>query len=161
MNSGATSALLQLISAAVTPVVLISACAALILGINNKHSAVSDRLRKFAADLRDTSLESDRKTQVSAQISVFFQRFRLTWVSLASLYSAVIAFIVMIFVIILAQQERLHRPAIALSLFFLGIAFMLLAVAAEMLEIRLSIRSLEIELQDVMVSGTKRNSSGL
>lgn len=161
MNPGVASSLLQLISAAVTPVVMISACAALILGVNNKHTAIADRLRLFAADLRSSQASADRKSQIGEQMSVFFHRYRLTWLSLASLYGSVISFILMILVIILAQKRIMHWEPGALLLFVLGIALMLCAVVFEVLEIRLSIRSLEVELRDVMKPTTGRNSPGL
>jgi hypothetical protein len=146
---GVVTGLLQLINAAVTPVVLISACAALILGINNKHTAIADRLRLFAAELRANSDSPDRKAQLREQVTIFFQRYRLTWISLASLYSAVISFVLMIAFIILSQKQVLHWEPGVLALFMIGITLTLCAVVCEMLEIRLSIRSLEVELRDV------------
>src|SRR5579871_4380496 len=108
MNPGA-SALLQLINAAVTPVVLISACAALILGVNNKHTSIADRLRMFAADLRTPDCPQSRKDQIAAQAAIFFRRYRLTWAALGSLYASVVAYILMILVIVLAQKQLLPR----------------------------------------------------
>ena len=54
--------LLQLINAAVTPVVMISACATLIIGINTKHSGAADRVREIARRYRDES-NADRGAQ--------------------------------------------------------------------------------------------------
>jgi len=149
MNTGVVTGLLQLINAAVTPVVLISACAALILGINNKHTAIADRLRLFAADLRNSAVSSERKAQIREQVAIFFLRYRLTWISLATLYSSVICFILMILFIILSQKQVTRWDSGVLSLFLIGIALTLCAVASEMFEIRLSIRSLQVELRDV------------
>jgi hypothetical protein len=48
---------LSLISAAVTPVVMISACAVLIMGIASKHAGLSDRVRTLASEYRATPEE--------------------------------------------------------------------------------------------------------
>src|SRR5438552_10239630 len=87
-----SSALLQLISAAVTPVVMISACAALILGINNKHTGISDRLRNLLVECRNSDTPKERRDQLLEESAVFYRRFRLTLYSLFALYAAVIAF---------------------------------------------------------------------
>jgi len=149
VDPGITSGLLQLISAAVTPVVLISACAALILGVNNKHTAIADRLRTFAAELRGPDRSSDRDAQVSEQIAIFFRRFRLTWMALAVLYGAVVAFVCMILILVLAQKHLLAKPFAALPLFIVGICFMMTATVFEMVEVGLSIDCIKIELRDV------------
>ena len=149
MNTGVVTGLLQLINAAVTPVVLISACAALILGINNKHTAIADRLRTFAADLRGSKDSADRKAQIREQVDIFFRRYRLTWMALATLYSSVISFVLMILFIILSQKHILRWESGVMALFLIGIGLTLCAVVCEMFELRLSIRSLEVELRDV------------
>lgn len=149
MNPGVASGLLQLINAAVTPVVLISACAALILGINTKHTAIADRIRIFAGELRGTSDTEERKAQIREEVTVFFRRYRLTWLALASLYAAIFAFVLMILLIILAQKHIMNWEAGIVAMFLVGIGLTLCAVVFEICEVRLSIRSLEIELRDV------------
>ena len=149
MPSSTVSALLQLISAAVTPVVMISACAALILGINNKHTALSDRIRSFTAECRHPDTASERRQQLLEEIHLFYIRFRLTWYAMALLYSAVGAFTLMILVIVLAQRHSFTNDAGTLSLFLLGILLMVAASALEVFEVSFSNRSLCVELRDV------------
>jgi hypothetical protein len=149
MNTGVVTGLLQLINAAVTPVVLISACAALILGINNKHTAIADRLRTFATDLRGSTDSADRKAQIREQVDIFFKRYRLTWVSLATLYGSVISFVLMILFIILSQKHILRWESGVMAMFLIGIGLTLCSVICEVFELRLSIRSLEVELRDL------------
>ncbi len=153
MNPGAESGLLQIVSAAVTPVVLISACAALILGVNNKHTAIADRLRVFAGERRAGCVTPERDHQVAEQIRLFFVRFRLTWISLALLYSAIVAFVVMILIILLDERGRLHNPGNAIPLFVTAITLVLVAIAMEIWEVALSIDCIEIEIEDVKGPG--------
>jgi hypothetical protein len=144
-----SSALLQLISAAVTPVVMISACAALILGINNKHTGISDRLRGILAERRLPSTSVPRSAQLETESAVFYHRFLLTWYALFALYSAVIAFTATTLLLLLTERRMLSFTNGTLSLFTAGIAFMLAASVIELFEINLSHRSLRIEMSDL------------
>ena len=149
MNYGITSSLLQLISAAVTPVVMISACAALILGINNKHTAIADRIRGFGAECRQATTTEARKVQLEKEAGIFFRRFRLTWYALGALYVAVGMFTIMILLIVFTQRRQLSYDNGTLILFIAGIVLMMVASICELIEIRLSIHSLEVDMQDV------------
>src|SRR5580698_5017740 len=80
-DTGAVASLLHIISAAVTPVVMISACASLLLTINNKHSNISDRMRNLAVELRSGNCTPARRKQVLSEIGVFRRRFSLTYVA--------------------------------------------------------------------------------
>lgn len=156
MNSGITSSLLQLISAAVTPVVMISACAALILGINNKHTAISDRIRGFAAECRAANTPATRKAQLEGEACIFYRRFKLTWYALGALYCAVGMFTVMVLLIVFTQRRALTFENGTLFLFILGIVLMMIAALCELIEIRLSLHSLYMDMQDVFPSALRK-----
>jgi hypothetical protein len=149
MNPGTLSGLLQLLSAAVTPVVMISACAALILGVNNKHSGLSDRLRSIATEYRQPGAPETRRQQIRDQIPVFHQRFLYTWIALWTLYGAVITFTLTVLLIVLTQTRVLTSANGTLSLFILGVVLMLVAAGMEIAEIALAHRSLRIEIRDI------------
>ncbi len=153
--------LLQLISAAVTPVVMISACATLILGINTKHSGAADRVRELAARYRSESDASEeRKENFREQIQIFYRRFLISRTALWMLYIAVAVFIACVLFILLVQKHFLssHRAGGALWLFMAGVALMFGAVCLEFQEIHLSRRSLFLEVRDlVSPTGTRRS----
>lgn len=153
--------LLQLISAAVTPVVMISACATLILGINTKHSGAADRVRDLARRYRDEAdAEEERKANLREQIQIFYRRFLISRTALWLLYIAVAVFIACILYIVLVQKHFFsasHSDG-ALWLFIGGVGLMLAAVCLEFQEIHLSRRSLFLEVSDlVSPSGTHRS----
>ncbi len=156
MNTGATNLITQLIAAAITPVALISACAALILGINNKHSGISDRLRQAVADIRKEEADSARRTQLLTQIRIFFARFRLTWYALVALYAAIVCLSLCVLLIVYSQQHQLIFANGTLLLFIASVVLMLLASFLEIGEVGLSMHSLRAEVIDVYQPPTLR-----
>ena len=153
--------LLTLISAAVTPVVMISACATLILGINAKHTGAADRVRDLARRYRDEADSTEEKNAaLREQIQIFYRRFLISRTALWLLYIAVAVFIVCILSIVLIQKHFLNsnRAGGALWLFIGGVALMLSAVCLEFQEIHLSRRSLFLEVRElVSPEGTHRS----
>ena len=150
MNPILSSGLLQLISAAVTPVVMISACATLILGINAKHSGTADRVRQLTMQFRANGNTAERQENLIDQIRIFYRRFLITRAALWILYAAVTTFIADVLYILLSQKHILMSDNAALGLFMLGVVLMLLAVLMEFLEIKLSKQSLFLEVEDIL-----------
>src|SRR5579862_6452474 len=135
MGAGTSSALLQLISAAVTPVVMISACAALILGINNKHSSIADRIRTSLAESRLPGTQAARRKQLGEQIPLFYRRYLFTWASLVALYVAVMVFTLTTLLLVFTQRRVLTFDSGTLTLFVAGVVLMLAAACFELAEI--------------------------
>ena len=156
MNPGANNLITQLIAAAITPVALISACAALILGINNKHAGISDRVRQAVADARKEAIDSPRRAQLMIQVHIFFVRFRLTWYALVALYAAIVCLSLCVLLIVYSHQHRLIFANGTLLLFIVSVILMLLASFLEIGEVGLSMRSLRAELNDVYDPTTRR-----
>ena len=153
--------LLQLINAAVTPVVMISACATLIIGINTKNSGAADRVRELALRYRDAAnATEERKANLREQIQVFYRRFLISRAALWLLYVAVAVFVACILFIVLVQKHFItsQRSGGALLLFILGVALMFTAVCLEFQEIYLSRQSLFLEVSDLVSPlGTHRS----
>ncbi|HLV81059.1 MAG TPA: DUF2721 domain-containing protein [Chthonomonadaceae bacterium] len=149
METNTVSGLLDLISAAVTPVVLISACAALILGINNKHTGISDRMRTMAAEYRQAETLPARRRQIYDEILVFRRRFRLTWYALGALYGAVMLFTATTLQIIFTHRRLATGPMSTLALFEAGVVLMFVASCLEIFEVFFSLKSLDIEMRDL------------
>ena len=149
MQALTIAALLQLISAAVTPVVMISACAALILGINNKHGSLSMQIRGTIADMRRVEPGSRRLTQLRRQLFIFNRRFRITQAALFSLYGAIGIFTATVLFILLAQKRMLISTP-ALGGFVFGAILMGCAALLEAGEVFLAGHALRIEMEDVL-----------
>ena len=152
MDTNTVSGLLNLVSAAVTPVVLISACGALVIGINNKHTGISDRIRLMAAEYRQAETEPTRRRQILDEFPVFHRRFRLTWYALVALYGAVMLFTATTLQIVLTHRRLVSGPMSTLALFDTGVVLMFVASCMEIGEVALSIRTLSIEMRDIPTS---------
>lgn len=151
MSVDTEAGFLQLVAAAVTPVVLISAAAALIMGINQKHAALADRLRSLAAEHRAPETAAHRRDIIRAQVALFARRFRYAAFAHQSLYAAEIAFVGMVLALALPPRTATWNR-LALACLVCGVVLMLLAAAAELLEIRLGRRTVELEIADVLTS---------
>jgi hypothetical protein len=150
------SGYLTLISAAVTPVVMISACAVLIMGISSKHTALSDRIRALAAELRGLSSGSPRRDLARRQLQTFMRRALLAWMAHCLLYLATGAFSATV-LIALAALRRHAWGGLTLGLFVLGTALLLPALALEIGELLLAQSTLRWEVEDVLDRDPKRD----
>src|SRR5271154_2672716 len=80
---------LQVLAAAVTPVVLVSACAILISGVNARYIAISDRMRSLAKEYREKTCDAGRRQVIARQMTTFQLRVRLVSWSERMLYFSV------------------------------------------------------------------------
>ena len=144
-----TAGLLQVITSAVTPVVLISAAAALILGINQKVAALADRLRALAVEFRASTTTAARRATIQAEVRLFARRFTFVSLALQWLYAAVACFLAMVLVVSLTPRTPIWDLA-ALAILVLGVGLVLGAVVGELLEARLGGRTVSLEIRDVL-----------
>src|SRR5258708_35680372 len=146
---------LQIISAAVTPVVMISAAAALIIGINQKHAAVAEALRTLTNEFRDDDTSDERKADIQAQVPLFMQRLQYTATAHRWLYASEVCFVATVLVIILGLHNTI-ADIVAIALFVIGVVPMLGAVSAEVLELRLADQTIRREVTDVLPEHHRR-----
>ncbi len=149
MSAGPAAALLQLISSAVTPVVMISACASLALGANNKHASISDRVRASIVEYRLPTTSEDRRVQLLRQLRIFRRRFTFTWLAVVATYLAIASF-TLTTLLILITQRGLSSGTGTIGLFVLGVVLMLVVALLEIGESSLSTRTLDIEMCDIL-----------
>ena len=137
------------ISAAVTPVVMISANAILISTITSKHQSMSDRLRALTAEWRNAATPVTRREAISLQLRLFDERLRwVTW-SHIILYMATACFIAM--VIAIAVSPRLEAlSGASLGLLIAGVALMFLGILLELLDLAKARATVRLEVNDVI-----------
>jgi hypothetical protein len=137
------------ISAAVTPVVMISANAILIGAISSKHQSMSDRLRALTAEWRNAATPDTRREVIAGQLRLFDQRLRwVTW-SHIILYTATACFIAMVIVIAVSPALEAMSGA-SLVLLIAGVALMFLGILLELLDLAKARATLSLELKDVI-----------
>ncbi len=149
MPSEPSTGLLQLITAAVTPVVMISTAATLILGINSKHQSMSDRLRILAAEFRQAETSDARRGVIRQQMRWFERRVHYSALAHRTLYLAIVVFLLTILTVVLAPAGAVWTPA-AYVLFVGGTVLILTAVVFEFIELWWTNRTLQLEMSDVI-----------
>jgi hypothetical protein len=142
----------QLIVQMVSPAVMVSACGLMLLGLGNRYARVVDRIRAFAAEVRDlqklgagaTPVDADRLRVLNVQAHDLFRRGRLLRNAVLFCHTAIMLFVICSFVIPLT---RAGVPAsLPLALFCAGMASVLVATIFAWLETTLSFRLLRLEV---------------
>jgi len=139
---------LRVVTAAVTPVVMISASAILISGINSKHQSLSDRVRGLATEFRNANATAARKKNIVSQIRFFRRRLRFVAIAHVSLYCATACFVAMVMVISVTVKIS-TLVAATLPFFMAGVVLLMIAVGFEIRELRMSSETMALELKDV------------
>jgi hypothetical protein len=136
------------ISAAVTPVVMISANAILISGITSKHQSMSDRVRSLTTEWRREGTPESRRKAIEKQLRLFNERHRwVTWSHIV-LYLGTACFIAM--VIVLAMSPSLGSlSGASLGLLIAGVGLTFLAILLELLDLSKARAALGLEVEDV------------
>lgn len=137
--------LIETVSAAVTPVVLVSASAVLILGVGNKHQNMSDRVRSLNAERRSHDISGERKASIERQIALLRRRIRFSRTAHIVLYVSIVCFIAMALLLLFAPGAF----GAGVGLLIGGVALMLGAVICEILELRLADQTLAVEVGDL------------
>jgi|GEM_PF-1811848 len=137
--------LLETIKTAVMPVVMIAAGSTLILGVGNKHQSMSDRIRALMADRRSPATSAERRQNIDGQIALFRKRIAYSALAHRLLYSAIALLLAMVLLMLLAPL-RISYPGMILLLFGLGVSAMLGGILAEILELHLANKTLDLEM---------------
>jgi len=147
----------------IAPVVMVSACAILLGGLLGHYAAINDRLRALvrerldllrAAGVKTTAVDAitiERLEEIDAQVPDLLRRHKLVHDAVLANYSAVLLFVVSMFVIALAVASGSAWLATAvLILFLLGTAVLLLGIALTALEVRNSHHAIQYEVKRVL-----------
>jgi hypothetical protein len=146
---GTAAGFLAVISAAVTPVVMVSACAILITGVGAKHAGLSDRIRDLAGELRATPAEGARRELLRRQLRAFNRRATFSWLAHCLLYLACITFSATVLTALLGLRRE-PWGGLTLALFVLGILLLLSALLLELAELLLAQATLRLEVEDAL-----------
>jgi hypothetical protein len=138
---------LEVIASAITPVVLVSATAILISGINARYMAIADRIRSLTAEYRDSATTPARIVSIDRQLPTFELRVRLVSWAIRGLYVASGCFVAMALIISGTLWRKMLAMA-TLPLFLLGIMLLMFAIACELLELQAANRTLFTEIAD-------------
>ena len=159
---------LALLSAMITPAVLISACGALVFSTSSRLARIVDRARKLAQQVEAlatgqvSDFAAERRGEVDRQLSIQARRVRLIQNAMASLYVALGAFVATTICIGLTYLVPKGSWVPAL-LGIVGTLILFYACLLLIREARLAIRAVDSELafaQTLRALYEKRSAAG-
>ncbi len=166
MNAEMVARIIQTI---IAPVVMITTCSIMLGSLLSHYAAISDRLRALARERIDLlramsadSISRERLGEIDAQLPELLRRHKLMRNATLSIYSAIVIFVVDMFVIAFATASdnaglTPSSPILAGSaiivVFLLGMAALLIGVLLTTWEIRQSHRAVEYEARRVLSLG--------
>jgi len=137
-----------LISAAVAPVVLISAAAILLSGYSSKYGNISDRMRDLTGEYRRADTTSARRAGLKTQLLLFRRRVIAVWAASALLSLALLLFLGTVLSVILSRHEA-RLGLVGAGCLVCGLLLMVGAISLELVEIRLARFAVDAELSDI------------
>jgi hypothetical protein len=146
---------LKVVATAVTPVVMVSATAILISGVNARYISISDRVRAIAHEYRDRASSLERQANIRRQMIIFHRRLHLVSWAARILYAAAGCFIAVALLISISVSKRVLQGT-TLGTFLIGLTLVAVAIVLQLLELQQSNRTIEIESADVL--NDSRNS---
>jgi hypothetical protein len=138
---------LAALTAAVAPVVMVSAAGLLFMGIQAKNLHLSDRIRSLMAELRLEATLDARRRQLLEQLPLFDRRVRLSQWALNMLYVAIFCF-VMTSLLLTSALWIVVLPAITTTVFAVGVAVLVIALMLEFVEMSIALQTIKIETRD-------------
>ena len=140
----------QILTASIAPVIVISGVGLLLLSITNRYGRAIDRARLLARELSESDPESARRRQLSDQLRLTNERAHMLRSSL--LYASTSIFFVSLTVLSLFAEEllSLQRDFIALPFFALCLLSLVVSMYYSIRDITVSLAALELEVREGM-----------
>jgi len=138
----------QSLTAAVAPVVMVSAAGLLFNGIQAKHLHLSDRLRGLAAELRSPSTIPERVEQVREELALFYRRIWMNQRALELIYISILVFVITS--VLFASSMWVGARALLLAtsaIFVIGVSLLLVALVLEFIEMWIELQTIAIEIR--------------
>jgi len=130
-------------------VVMVSATAILIAGVNSRYISISDRVRTLAREFREPHTSEDRRANIRRQMIIFHWRMRLVAWASRVLYAAVGCFVSVALLISISVSRQVMLGATP-AMFLSGLILVALAIVLQLLELKQSNVTIEIESADVL-----------
>ena len=145
-----TFSVVQILTASIAPVIVISGVGLLLLSISNRYGRAIDRVRLLARELGESDPESARRRQLSEQLRLVNDRAHLLKRSM--LYSSLCIFFVALTILSLFAEHLLglDRDFLALPFFALCLLSLLISIYYSIRDITISLSALDLEVGERM-----------
>jgi hypothetical protein len=150
-----TSSIVQILTASIAPVIVISGIGLLLLSITNRYGRAIDRARLLMRELQSGDADSAQVRHVEEQLRHTHLRARLLRGSMV--YSSVSIFFVSLTVLALFADQvfGLHVDFVALPCFAMCLVSLVVSICYSIRDITVSLAAFEMELSSVK-SGAER-----
>lgn len=138
--------IMDALKACVAPCVLISGAGLLILSVSNRLARPIDRIRSILSHIKenpDKASDSAKK-----QIKIFYKRCEFLRASIAFATWHVICVSLIMLVLFLSVAFQIQVAAYVSALFVIGLVCLICSLVFFLLDIRLTLRSLAIEIEE-------------
>jgi len=154
------SSVLAVLTAMITPAVLISACGSLILSTSTRLGRVVDRVRelsdrfeRMAHDEKEIALAKEKRAMIFDQLDRLTSRARILQRSMTSFYLALGIFVATSFAIGMVAILQTRQGWIPVALGLLGAAFLFYGSILQILEARLALATTYREMDFIWEMG--------
>ncbi len=136
--------LIPVLQVAIAPVILISGVGLLLLSLTNRFGRAVDRTRQIHHEMRAAPV-ADR-LRLANQVEVIYRRARLIQFSIVMCALSALSAAMLILTLFFAALMRVEL-AVLISLFFICcLASLVVSLVTFIMDIRLSLRALKVEL---------------
>ena len=143
-----TASVVQILTASIAPVIVISGVGLLLLSITNRYGRVIDRARLLARDQAESDPESARRRHLIDQLR--FTNRRAHMLRSSMLYASTSIFFVSLTVLSLFAKQllQLHKDLIALPFFALCLISLVVSMYYSIHDITVSLAALNLEVRE-------------
>ncbi len=151
-----TSSVVQILSASIAPVIVISGVGLLLLSMTNRYGRAIDRARALMRELRQCESGGVRFRLVEQQLRVTHRRARLLRASVIFGMCS-IAFVSLMILSLFAEQVfALHRDFLALPLFALSLIALVASMFYAIRDITVSLRALDLQIASDLADSARQ-----
>ncbi len=143
-----TFSVVQILTASIAPVIVISGVGLLRLSITNRYGRTIDRARLLARGLEESDPESARRRNLGDQLRLANDRAHVLRSSM--LYASASIFLVSLTILSLFAEQllQLQKDFIALRFFALCLLSLVVSMYYSIRDITMSLSALELEVSD-------------
>ena len=141
-----TITVVQILTASIAPVIVISGIGMLLLSISNRYGRAIDRARELLRRIEETDPESAGRKHLEEQLDRTHQRACMLRLSMIYGSWSILFIALTILSLFAGQVFRLRLDLIAIPLFAVSLIGLVISIYYSIRDINVSLKALELEL---------------
>jgi hypothetical protein len=146
-----TESLAQLLAAAVSPMLVISAAGLLLLSMTNRYGRVIDRARAYGQKLGGLPGEGEETAVTRRELAMVWKRARLLRLSITLAIVSVLCVVLTVFGLFIHLLTHLEIASVVLVLFAATLLTLAASLVVFLRDMTLSLHALDLEIQNAGV----------